>query len=509
MRCPNCGKELPETAAFCIYCGTKIDHAAVGSTSEPSAPIDVQPEESTDEPAAQKQEAAESAQAKPDETVPEQASPSASSAPKSAPLPKPQLPKIPKKTMMIAIGAAAAAAICIGVGVSVSQKVDVGKYVTITYDGYNGYGTVEADFDSEKFAEDNVDKLKLTDAAQPFYMLSGESKEQFIEYVADEGIQLQLDNSRDISNGDKLTAAIYASDLSQYLDGKIVIPDSVSVTVKGLEDANAADVLSSIPISFTGINGAGVPHADLEAINSQYGTAFASEQVTFEPSSGLHNGDQVKVTLSDSLVRDLADHAGIVPSTNTETVTVSGLGEMAVSATGFTDDQLAPFITQGTDTIRSVLAINSVAAFRSAEYVGNDFLLSKTEDAAAGLYVDENGRIGGSDSDPYNKLIMLYKVTLHCSRDEGEADVSYYDAVEFDNVYLDANGNPCVSDMTSTRLLGEGINIPTGLMEEGFFGPVSEITVPTFNHGFYTIDDAQRAVIDRNAQSYTSEANLK
>lgn len=509
MKCPNCGKELPETAAFCIYCGTKIDHATVGSTSEQSAPIDVQPEESAGEPAAQKQEAAESAQPKPDETAPEQAAPSVSSAPKSAPLPKPQLPKVPKKTMMIAIGAAAAAAICIGIGVSASQKVDVGKYVTITYDGYDGYGTADYSFDAIDFAKDNADKIKITDEAEQMLMLLGESKEDAICGLADDVIHVSLDKSSGLSNGDVIVATVRMDDVSQYVESKISVPGQISVKVSGLEKANAADVLSSIPISFTGINGAGLPHADLEAINSQYGTAFASEQVMFEPSSGLHNGDQVKVTLSDSLVRDLADHAGIVPSTNTETVTVSGLGEMAASAAGFTDDQLAPFITQGTDTIRSVIAINTVAAFRSAEYVGNDFLLSKTEDAAAGLYVDENGHIGGSDSDPYNKLIMLYKVTLHCSRDEGEADVSYYDAVEFDNVYLDANGNPCVSDMTSARLLGEGINIPTGLMEEGFFGPVSEITVPTFNHGFLTIDDAQVAVIDRNAQAYTSEANLK
>lgn len=506
MKCPHCGKEVPDSSAFCIHCGAKIDHSSV-STEQAVEQADAPAEDIAASSASVEAPKAEMGS----EKVPSAPEPQAATqnTPQSAPLPKPQLPKLKKGTLPIIIGVAAAAAIAIGVGVSNSRKVDLGKYIEITYSGYDGYGTAEAVFDSKKFAEDNVDKLKLTDAAQPYYMLSGESKTQFIEYVAEEGVQVELDNNRDISNGDKLTANIYASDLSQYLDGKIVIPDSVSITVKGLEKANAADVLSSIPISFTGINGAGVPHADLDAINSQYGTSFASAQVTFAPASGLHNGDQVTITLSDSLVRDLADHAGIVPGETTETVTVSGLGEMATSAAGFTDDQLAQFIAQGTDSIRSVLAINNAATFTSAEYMGNYFLLSKKADAVNDLYVDENGQVSGDDSDPYNKLVMLFKVNLHYSSNYGEADVSYYDAVAFNNVYLDADGNPCVADITSSRLLGDGLNIPTGLEETGTFMSYGEIKVPTFNHGYYTIDDAQQGVVDRNAQNYTAEINLK
>ena len=87
--------------------------------------------------------------------------------------------------------------------------------------------------------------------------------------------------------------------------------------------------------------------------------------------------------------------------------------------------------------------------------------------------------------------------------------MSYYDAVAFNNVYLDADGNPCVADITSTRLLGDGLNIPTGLEEKGTFMSYGEIKVPTFNHGYYTIDDAQQGVVDRNAQNYTAEINLK
>lgn len=506
MKCPSCGKEVPDSSAFCIHCGAKIDHSEV-STEQAVEQADAPAEDiaaasaSTEAPKAEM--GSEEAPSAPEPQAPAQ------NAPQSAPLPKPQLPKLKKGTLPIIIGVAAAAAIAIGVGVSNSRKVDLGKYIEITYSGYDGYGTADASFDAEKFAEDNADKIKLTDDAQQLYVLSGGTKEELIEYAAENCVEVNIENSTGLSNGDTVTATVYAATLPEYLASDIVIPDTITAKVSGLGTANTVDVLSSIPISFTGINGAGVPHADLDAINSQYGTSFASAQVTFAPASGLHNGDQVTITLSDSLVRDLADHAGIVPGETTETVTVSGLGEMATSAAGFTDDQLAQFIAQGTDSIRSVLAINNAATFTSAEYVGNDFLLSKKADAVNDLYVDENGQVSGDDSDPYNKLVMLFKVNLHYSSNYGEADVSYYDAVAFNNVYLDADGNPCVADITSSRLLGDGLNIPTGLEETGTFMSYGEIKVPTFNHGYYTIDDAQQGVVDRNAQNYTAEINLK
>lgn len=35
-RCPNCGKEVPDGAVFCLYCGTRLKGTVTGSTSEPS-----------------------------------------------------------------------------------------------------------------------------------------------------------------------------------------------------------------------------------------------------------------------------------------------------------------------------------------------------------------------------------------------------------------------------------------------------------------------------------------
>lgn len=506
MKCPTCGKEVPDSSAFCIHCGAKIDHSAVSTeqtTEQADAPAEDIAAASTSVEAPEAEMGSEEAPSAPEPQAPAQ------DAPQSAPLPKPQLPKLKKGTLPIIIGVVAAAAIAIGVGVSNSRTVDLGKYIEITYSGYDGYGTADASFDAEKFAEDNADKIKLTDDAQQLCTLFGETKEEVIEYAAENGVEVSIENSTGLSNGDTVTATVYAATLPEYLASDIVIPDTVTVKVSGLETANTVDVLSSIPISFSGLNGAGIPHADLDAFNSQYGTSLGSDQIKFDPAGGLHNGDQVTVTLSDSFVRDLAERTGNVPSAATETITVSGLGEMAESAAGFTDDQLAPFISQGTDSIRSVLAINNAATFTSAEYMGNYFLLSKKADAVNDLYVNENGQVSGDGSDPYNRLVMLFKVNLHYSSNYGEADVSYYDAVAFNNVYLDADGNPCVADITSTRLLGDGLNIPTGLEEKGTFMSYGEIKVPTFNHGYYTIDDAQQGVVDRNAQNYTAEINLK
>ena len=53
------------------------------------------------------------------------------------------------------------AIICIAVGMKASKKINLNKYMTITYSGYNGIGTASWEFDSTAFEKDYGSKLKL------------------------------------------------------------------------------------------------------------------------------------------------------------------------------------------------------------------------------------------------------------------------------------------------------------------------------------------------------------
>ena len=172
----SCGNKLKPGAKFCPKCGN-----AVGNTSNQaavSANSDTAP-------------------------IPNIAPVNGAAVPAAAAVKKP----LDKKVIAI-IGAAAAVLIVIIIVIVIianaTPKLRLADYIKVEYNGYNGYGTINAEFDSDKFRNDWEGKLKYTGN-------SGEIGAVLDNYSNPTDLVLynvkytySFDKSSELKNGDKI-----------------------------------------------------------------------------------------------------------------------------------------------------------------------------------------------------------------------------------------------------------------------------------------------------------------
>lgn len=199
-------------------------------------------------------------------------------------------------------------------------KIDLSKYVTITYSGYNTIGHASAEIDYEKLAADYGEKLEEG--------LSGITA-QLAFYAVATG---KLDKTEGLTNGDEITfiwnndesnaAVIQAFEKNHKLN---LVFKNVTEKVSGLENADVYDPFESITLNFSGYSSLG---------NASIDTSFAKVKnlrYTVSPDSNLSNGDEVTVSVSAPYGESLEDYCmsyGYVPGQKEKTYTVSGLDEI-------------------------------------------------------------------------------------------------------------------------------------------------------------------------------------
>ena len=201
MFCSNCGHKIPDNSNVCPDCGTWLKKPAPAAQNAPSAqptpaaqdaPAAPQPTQQAPQSNPAPQAAAPAAQDAPAASQPTQPAPQSNPAPQQAPQsnpapqqapqsnPAPQAtapaaPKGPsffeknKKALIfggIGLAALVVLIVVIAVIVNIASRIDLTKYIDVSVDGYNGYGHVTYEIDSEKlmkdaFGADSFDKLSL------------------------------------------------------------------------------------------------------------------------------------------------------------------------------------------------------------------------------------------------------------------------------------------------------------------------------------------------------------
>jgi hypothetical protein len=201
-------------------------------------------------------------------------------------------------------------------------KVNMSKYVTITYSGYNTVGKATADIDYDKLYNDYGSKIDSEDELEYY---TG----QLLFYAVASG---SLDKTNGLSNGDKVTFTWDTDgDMAEVIEEfeskykfNLVYKD-VTGTVEGLEDADIYDPFESVTLNFSGYNGYG--NASLD----QGSAKVKNLSYSVSPNSNLSNGDTVTITVKAPGSQSLEDYCmtyGYVPGQNEKTVTVSGLDEI-------------------------------------------------------------------------------------------------------------------------------------------------------------------------------------
>lgn len=139
-------------------------------------------------------------------------------------------------------------------------------------------------------------------------------------------IDISLDKTSDLSNGDTVTVTLTYPDSLEEKLGVRIRPKSGSswkAKISDLEEATEVDIFKYFPVSFSGYNG--------------YGTASVSEAsdyiltCTLSKTEGLTNGEQITLTVKAPSNRVLSDYCaekyGIIPKESSCKVTVYALEE--------------------------------------------------------------------------------------------------------------------------------------------------------------------------------------
>ena len=419
-----------------------------------------------------------------------------------------------------------------------AKKLDLNKYLTVTFEGYNNYGKAIAEFDQEKFAKENsklkmdlkkvaemdgqsLDKSELKEIEKQMKQVFGEN---YAVAALCDGLAgvYSIDVKENLSNGDTVHCTWSISDdekksLEEVYGIKINAEDR-ELTVSGLEEVETCDIFEGVELQYDGING--MASASVDAGGSAYGSdlrfniesgsklkngdtvkvtaslsgadavskfaekygkipatmekefevsgleeaeqfdPFEGIHVTFEglapdgsvsiektsnkevirnlsfaadPSSGLSNGDTVKVTISAG--GDVEDYClenyGVIPTETSKEYTVEGLSGYITTAADIPEDVLDQMKSTVEDamTAKRAREWGETEILRNAEYIGNYFILAKP----------------GTNQNEKNGIYLLYKINVEDVYEDGSTQYdevnTYYDYYYFGNIMKDDKSN--------------------------------------------------------------------
>lgn len=200
------------------------------------------------------------------------------------------------------------------------KSVNLKDCVSVTFSGAEGYGKASASLDDSSLV-DIVD----VDVDQDIGLDEIGGALNAYWYIED--IEVSLDTTEGLSNGDKVTVTIeYPEELSKAMGVGIRPKSGTSWTVEvsGLPEAEEVDPFTNVELSFSGYDGYG---SVTMVTQSDYYLSFELSK-----RDGLSNGDIVTVTAQSPTGEDVEEYCianyGVVPTATSRDYTVSGLEEV-------------------------------------------------------------------------------------------------------------------------------------------------------------------------------------
>lgn len=327
MFCPNCGIEIKNPEAFCPNCGTRLPQD-ISVTNE----VQEKQEESATREMPQEKVQPKAHREQREERVYDK-------TPRN--LPKP----VQKKHKKSGVGKVIIPVVIVAVAaggfyyVQHNKKViDLNKFYSLTLSGYDGNGSAELTFDSEKFEQEYKDKLTLNEASARKWAEEQQQDEDYAEMIVEafqdyDPIETMCDalennfytisQSEELKNGQTVTFECNSQELEDALEAAFgyEFKDLKDYKVEGLKEVTEYDPFENLKVTFKGVNGEGT--AEVEKPDDKI-----SDHLKFYvyDDKDLSNGDVVVVWLAN-VVEDLQEKDDIIVTRTHEEVVVSGLAE--------------------------------------------------------------------------------------------------------------------------------------------------------------------------------------
>lgn len=473
MFCSKCGTEITE-GMFCPKCGTKIAE---------EAKVEKQPDSQMTESAQQAIPAANQVQSAENK-------------------------KSPMNAKVIG-GIIAAVVVFLAVVIVIcthKPTINLNKYVTVNYQGYDTLGRATVTVDWNTIEEDYGKKIKVNKSALKKDMkkeLGGDYSNTIFgdiidDYLDESTVDLlsacvsgSLDRSNGLSNGDEVIYSWECSDeeVEKYLGCKLKYSD-ITFTVSDLEQVGTFNPFDGVTLSYSGVAPNGKASISYEYENDY--NYYLNYQL--DKKDGLSNGDTVTLTVSISGSEEsFVEYYGELPSPMEQTYTVEGLMAYIDSAENIPDDLMISMQNQAEDIIKAQVANNwkENVSLKSLVYMGNYFLTSK------------------GNQWNQNRCALVYKLTAEetmDTEDEGtvieDKDIYYY--VQFSDLMTEEDGTGAV-DITNYSVTNNSFTVETEhIKSSGWWSEYYKF----YYHGFEDLATLYNEVVTKNLEGYAHEDNV-
>ena len=367
-------------------------------------------------------------------------------------------------------------------------KVNLDKYVTVSFDGYDGYGKASVKFDKDAYLKDYKKKIKLKKSGnflQDSLTKNYGAAELLYDFYIDGNWKIEGDSSDGkLKNGEtvKLSWGFNQEELEEQFKVKFT-SKGTEFKVEGLKDVQLFDAFKDFDYKFTGISPEGAVEwkgtGDMDGSKGYY--------FTVEPSMDLKNGDKVKVKIEPANPESLIQKYGIAPKETEKEITVEGLPSYVEKADAISDSLLQDMQKEITDKIQSQLASQGEeVSFVGAEYLGYYFLTSKSANAFE-----------------HNIMFPVMKVNVQINIPDKSynAQHSYYFTGAFTNLMDEGSGKVTV-DLNDMDIPYHYATIDTGV--------VSWFSTVKFNFsGFEDLNSLRNQCVSQKLDKYTVEETVK
>ncbi len=535
MYCTQCGTKLPDDAKVCPNCNTsftpdeevKVNEPEIQAASQPEIQVEPQQEapqvpemQPQAEPEAMPQQ--ETAQEAPQNIPPQMANGGfdpMTGAPIPAPAPKEKKPLLKNKLFLGLMAGAAVLLIAIIIVVIIvlqPKKVNVDQYVSIDYNGYDGYATADV----------YLDEYGL------YYAIMEAKGQRFTDYSFDDytdllgngitvascidSIELSLNKEDHIANGDELVATItYNNEMANEIDIEFV-GETVTITAGGLEPVAEVDPFDGLNVTFSGISPYGYVEyeyvGDNEYVESYYFNVSQWDD--------LKNGDTVTITYDTTDENTL--WSGYVATTKTKDYEVTGLDEYADTYSDFTADFITKLQDEAEDTIYAYIA-NSYSSNKSVsnlEYAG--YIFSAANDSenyhwyTNSIYVIYKGDVTNADKGITKKVyypvcfrdVLIQGETMSYDYKEGIEGYCYVEDVE---MWTDGYVNPlsCYIELVANNQEEYNAELGDGFEEFASYTNISTLEDISADYKT-TLQTEAKAIVEKYiADDYSDTTEVK
>ncbi len=333
----------------------------------------------------------------------------------------------------------------IGGIINSKKTINLEECVKIECTGADGYGTARAYIDPDRYDAALLKamgkKSKDLDNADSWEDLSSSFSQAMITDNAYESIEIKLNKTEKIKNGDKLVATItYDKKLAKQAGIKYK-GKKVTLKVKDLGKVKAYDPFKDLKVTFNGT-------AEDATVELEYTGKLGLGSYDFEvdKSYDIKEGDTITITLA--VDENVFIEQGIKFKKLTKEYKVEGLPKLLTDASQLNQDNMSKILEDVENEISEAYqGLDDHAVYTDLKYEGAYVLSAKEGSSASG-----------------NRVYVIMSATV--SSVEGEFDTQkLYLPVEVVNVYINGKGE-ISNDFYVTYIQGEsGIEYNDGWSE--------------------------------------------